>query len=294
MSGVTCSSAVCSWSSALSRKPPATSAALRRLLPVVVAVPGVVRAGEQAPIQRLGHEHLAARRHDGRVELREQALRVAVGGEHDVVGLELVDRLDALVLAQLGACLGGSRRQPAHPAGRLKRPIRRMEDRAVEPAPERLRQLVAPLDLEAVLTESLVLGLELGPLGRIGRQPEASGAPEGVARQLLEPVEIALGPAPEPLGLLGSEVAPRLVVGRRAAAEREAAVAPARAAGDLARLVEANAPPRLREHERAGAAGHPAAHDRHVHRPRRPAREAREGSRALRRASRSSSRCRRS
>ena len=233
-------------------------------------MPGVVRAGEQAPLQRLGHEHLAARRDDGRVELGEQPVRVAVRREHDVVRLELVDRLDAVVLAQLGSGLGGSRGQPAHPAGRLKRSIGWMEDRAVEPAAKRVRQLVAPLGREAVLAEGLVLGLELGPLGGIGGQPQASGAPEGVARQLLEPVEIALRPAPETLRTLGAEVAPCLVVGGRAAAQREAAVAPARAAGDLARLVEDDALPRLCKCERAGTAGHPAAHDRHVHRPRRP------------------------
>jgi hypothetical protein len=155
--------------------------ALRRLLPVVVAVPGVVRAGEQEPLQRLGHEHLAAGGNDGRVELGEQALRVPIRREHDVVGLEFVDRVDAVVLAQLGAGLGGSLGQPAHPAGRLKRSIGRMEDRAVEPAARRVRQLGAPFGRVAVLAEGLVLGLELGPFGGIGSQAEASGAPEGIA-----------------------------------------------------------------------------------------------------------------
>src|SRR6266542_3401010 len=64
---------------------------LRCLLPVVVAVPRVMRAGEQLPLERFGHEHLAARRRDGLVELRNQTLRIAVGGDHDLVGLELVE-----------------------------------------------------------------------------------------------------------------------------------------------------------------------------------------------------------
>jgi hypothetical protein len=65
-------------------------------------------------------------------------------GEHHLIGLELVERRDTLVLAQLGAGLGGAGRQPAHPASRLKRPIRGMEDRAVEPIAERVRKLIAP------------------------------------------------------------------------------------------------------------------------------------------------------
>ena len=170
-----------------------------------------------------------------------------------MVRLELVDRLDPVVLAKLGAGLGGSRGQPAHPAGRLKRSIAWMEDRAVEPAAKRVRQLVAPLGREAVLAEGLVLGLELAPLGGIGGQPEAAGAAEGVAGQRLEPVEIALRPAPETLRTLGAEVAPCPVVGGRAAAQREAAVAPACAAGDLARLVQGDALPRLCERERASS-----------------------------------------
>ena len=86
----------------------------RRLLPVVVAVPGVVGAGEQAPLQRLGHQYLATRGPDDRVERRQQPPRVAVGGEHDLVGLDLLERLDALVLEQLGAGLDCARRQPVY------------------------------------------------------------------------------------------------------------------------------------------------------------------------------------
>ena len=41
-------------------------------------------------------------------------------------------RLDALVLEDLGARLDCQRRQAPDPAGRLKRPVGRMEDGAVE------------------------------------------------------------------------------------------------------------------------------------------------------------------
>ena len=57
----------------------------------------------------------------------------------------------------------------------------------------------------------------------------------------------------------GAELAPGVVVRHRGAAEREAAVAAARAAGDLARLVEADADAALGERERARAAGDTAA-----------------------------------
>ncbi len=88
-----------------------------------------------------------------------------------------------------------------------------MEDRALESPTERLRKLAAPLDLEAVPTERLVLGLEPGPLVPIAGQPQAADAPEGVAGEPLEPIEVALGQAPEAFGALRPEVAAGSVVG---------------------------------------------------------------------------------
>jgi hypothetical protein len=44
-----------------------------------------------------------------------------------------------------------------------------VEDGAVEPAGERGRQVVQPLDREAVLAQRCILGLELGALVRVGR-----------------------------------------------------------------------------------------------------------------------------
>jgi hypothetical protein len=58
-----------------------------------------MRAGEDAPLERHGHEYLAACRFDRGVELGHETVRVAVGRDHDLVGLELVQRLDALMLA---------------------------------------------------------------------------------------------------------------------------------------------------------------------------------------------------
>ena len=52
-----------------SREPPITRRPIRRLLPVIGAVARVVRTLEQELRQRLGDEHLAARRPDRRVEL---------------------------------------------------------------------------------------------------------------------------------------------------------------------------------------------------------------------------------
>jgi hypothetical protein len=49
-----------------------------------------MRAGEQAPLERLGDDDLAARRLDEHVELGQEATRVAVRGNHDLVGLEVV------------------------------------------------------------------------------------------------------------------------------------------------------------------------------------------------------------
>ena len=67
----------------------------------------------------------------------------------------------------------------------------------------------------------------------------------------LEPIEIALRQAPELFGPLRPQAAAGSVVGRRAAAQREAAVASARTPRDLTSLVDADVPARLREREGA-------------------------------------------
>src|SRR6266516_1153440 len=107
------------------------------LLPVGVSVAGVVRAGEQAPLERLGDDDLSARRLDDRVEPGKQAAGVAVGGDHDLVRLELGERCDLLSLSQLGARPGREPCESPHPAGRLKRTVSRMEDGTVVPTRQR-------------------------------------------------------------------------------------------------------------------------------------------------------------
>jgi hypothetical protein len=246
-------------------------AALGGLLPVVVAVPRVVRADEQAPLQRLGDEYLAARRPDCRVELRHQPFGVAVGRDHEVVGLERVERLDPLVLAELGARVECSRRQTPDPARRLKRPIRRMEDRAVEAPGEGLGELATPLDRKAVRAQRLVLGFELRSFSGIRGQAKAARPSKGVAGQLLEPVEVALRERPEGLGLPCPQPSARHVICGCTTAQGEATVAPARATRDLAGFNEAHALAGLGEPESARTASHAAADDRHVDRSRRTA-----------------------
>ena len=99
-------------------EPASEDPAVRRLLPVVEAVPAVVRAVEEPFGERLGGDHLAARGHDQPLELAEEAARVAVGRDEHVLGLEPVERLDAAVLADLDAGLGGAARQAVAPSAR--------------------------------------------------------------------------------------------------------------------------------------------------------------------------------
>ena len=92
---------------------------IRRLLPVVVAVTRVMRAGEVLVAERLRDDHLPARRLHGAIEHLEEAVRIAVGRQHDLVGVQLLERRYGIVLADLGSrlrCLNG---EPAHPTRRL-------------------------------------------------------------------------------------------------------------------------------------------------------------------------------
>ena len=119
-----------------------------------------------------------------------------------------------------------------------------MEDRAViEPSQRRRRGPVDPLDGEAVGLKGRVLRLELVPLGWVGCQAEAADAAERVTCERLEPVERALGELPEQACALGAELGAGAVVRPGCAAEREASVPAARAAGDFTRLVQAHAQP---------------------------------------------------
>jgi hypothetical protein len=79
-----------------------------------------MRAGEHVPPERFRDAHLAAHRTDGVVKLSQEPARVAVGGEHDLIGLELVERLNPVAFPQLRPDRGSSGGQAADPAGRLK------------------------------------------------------------------------------------------------------------------------------------------------------------------------------
>ena len=183
--GVTCSSAVNSDSSAQSRKPPASTR------PSASAASSRSRAGRSAGTRR--HARAGARsrssapgRHDQPLERAEQAARIAVGRDQDAL------RLDCRPASRPG-CARGSRprlgrqhREPANPARGLQRGVARMEDRAGEAPAERL---VDPLRREAVLAQPRVLGRQRVALLLVGGQAQASGPPEGVAGQRLDPVE---------------------------------------------------------------------------------------------------------
>jgi hypothetical protein len=145
-----------------------------------------------------------------------------------------------------------------------------MENRAVEASRQGLREVATPFNREAVFAQRLVLGHELRSLVGVDGQSEAACPTEGVAGQLLEPVEIVLGQHPEGAGPLGAELSAREVVRWRTATQGEAAVPPASPAGELPRLEQPHALACLGEPVRAGATRHATPHDRHVDRSRRP------------------------
>ena len=163
------------------------------------------------------------------------------------------------------------RREASHPASGLDRPVAGMQDRAVVQRGQPRRQLVDPLDGEAVVAQGVVLAAQSVALGCIGGEAQAADPPERVAGELLHAVERPFGERHQPPCRFGAELRPRAVVGQRRTAEREAAVAPARTAGDLARFVQAHAHAVRGQRQGARAAGDTAADHRHL----RASREAR-------------------
>ncbi len=188
IAGVVTSTSVSSSRIETSRKPPSSDAPVGQLLPVIEALARVVRAVVEDAVERLAHDHLAARRPDRFRELAHEPVPVAVGGDDDLVGVERSQVVDALVLAELGARLGRARGEPAHEARRLDRAVARMDDHAVEAAGEHAGEVVEPLDLEAVLAQRLVLGADLLPLLLVGGEAVAADSVERVARELRQPV----------------------------------------------------------------------------------------------------------
>ena len=137
----------------------------------------------------------------------------------------------------------------------------------VAPA-ERRSELAGPLDRKAVGAEGLVLLRELDLLLLVRGEAEAAGSPERVTGNVGEILHRALCPAPELRRARSPDCLRQNRIRRRASAQREAPVASACPAGDLSRVVEANAQAGLGERQRARAAGDPAADDGHVGRGR--------------------------
>ena len=239
---------------------PEDEPAVRGLLPVIESVARVVRSWIQRLRQRLGDDHLAADRLDRPIELRQQAARVAVGGDHDVLGIDIVDGVDPRLFDDLGSGRDRASGEQPHPAGRLKRPVARVQDCAAEGPIQRRRQLVDPVGRDPVLSEGLVLGAERVQLLVVG-QTKAPDTPERISGEPLHSLETALGEMPE-LRCRAAKPRPRLRIRDREPAQREAPVPAASARRDASRLEQAHAQPRLCECERTRATRDAAAdHD---------------------------------
>src|SRR5919201_144006 len=170
-----------------------------------------------------------------------------------------------VVLDKGDAAVGGAPGQGGDELRGLNRPVTRMEDGAAKVRPQ-LVELVAPVRVEAVVAQRLVLRLNLDALLRVGRDAQAARAAERPAAERLEAVECVLGPLPEFAGRLGAVGLPRDVVASRGAAEREAAVSTARPAAKRACVVDAYPQAARSERGGAGAAGNPRTDDRDVER----------------------------
>jgi hypothetical protein len=138
-----------------------------------------------------------------------------------------------------------------------------MEDRTAEVRPE-MRELVAPLGLEAVLGQCLVLTTDLELLLDVRRETQAAGAAKRVAVKRLQPVECGLGALPEPARSLPPVRVTRNVVARGTPAQGEAAVPPTCAFRDAACIVDTDPQAVLCERERARTARNAGADDRNV------------------------------
>ncbi len=172
--------------------------AVRPLVPVVEAVPAVVRELEQPLRDRLGGDHLAARRDDQPLELAEQAARVAVGRDDDgrraSVSSSDATRVCSRISAPASAARRASRRTSAQAGARRRADGRAPPGsgpRAAAGARRATRRRSRP-------RERLVLGAQLVALVLVGREPQAARR-AGTRRPRASAIalERALGPAPE-------------------------------------------------------------------------------------------------
>jgi len=169
--------------------------------------------------------------------------------------VEIVDRLDAVVLADVGSGFGCEHGQSANPAARLQRSVRWMEDGSYEPPLRVQLTSIAPLGVEAVRDKRLILLTKLHRLLVVVRDAKAASASELVACQLLHHVELLLGALPEQLGRLPADCLRRDRVRRGGSAQGEATVAAAGPLRDGASVVYPHALARRGQRERARAAG---------------------------------------
>ena len=226
-------------------------------------------------------DHLPARRPDQLVELGQRARAVKPSVATTTSGPRRARRRrrhgsPSTISAPASAACAASRRTQR--AGWIA-PSPRVDDRAGEEPVERRRTLVDPLGREAVLAQRVVLGLGSPALLLVGGEPEAAAPPQRVRRRVARIRSSARSVQRQSRRARSRPMLSRAsYVALGAAAEREAAVAPARAAGDLACLVHAHAEPALREAQRAGAARDAGADDDHVDRARRGASRAGAGS----------------
>jgi hypothetical protein len=128
-------------------------------------------------------------------------------------------------------------------------------DPACEQPIERFWKRRDPVRFEAVVTKRGVLACKLVEFRAVDCQPKASGTPERIAGQGLDPVERIFGELPQPPGPGRAERDPGMVVARATAAKGEASVSAASASRDRPGFEEPYAQAAASEGQGARAAG---------------------------------------
>src|SRR6266545_5326499 len=147
---------------------------------------------------------------------------------------------------------------PSNEPSRLDGSVVGVEDRRRKAAAD---EMGAPLGLEAVLAQRLELGSDLHALFVVRREAQAAGTAKRVAGETGEAVQCLLGQPPVLRGALRAEPLARTVVRHRPAAQREPAVAAARAFRHAAGVVDADALARRGERQGSGDARYAGADD---------------------------------
>ena len=236
-------------------------AAVLLLVPVVEAVAPVVWHLEEALRDRLGRDHLPAGRDDQPLDRAEQPARIAVGADDDGGAVELLERLDARVLADLDArlrCEAASRRTQragwSTPSGRwrsaaVKRPAsggsKPSIHSAAKPAATR-----ASYSARSSSRSSSSTAIRSEPTRR--KASPASASIVSIACSVHAIIARAR--------LLADRLRGDVERGGHAA-QRKAAVAAARSLGHLARVVDPDALACLCEPQRRRATRHAGADD---------------------------------